>query len=370
LAESANPASSDLRVDRNWQWSRRVLHSDNATGPYPPGFHQTLVLLTGVSVQGDRHLLQFLALTLLGVSTVILLLAALGGRWLCQRALLPLAQMAQSARSISGADMSERLQIPSTKDELIALAQAFNDLLARLEDAFERQRRFTGEASHQLRTPLAAMLGQVEVALRRERTSAEYRVTLDTVHHEARRMVQIVEMLLFLARTDSAALDLHLEPTELAVWLTEHLQRWQGHPRGRDIEMLGETISLRTHPVMLGQAVDNLLDNACKYSQPGTAIKVRLEQDPNEVRLIVEDQGCGIDPEDLPYLFSPFFRSHAARRQGIVGVGLGLAVVSRIVQALGGQVRVTSVVGSGSRFVMRFGEVDAGCVKNRHDSVR
>src|SRR5262249_55252998 len=158
--------------------------------------------------------LRTVAMILAGVSIGIWLLAAAMGRRLVRRALLPVTRMAEAAGAMTAADRDQRLPIPGTGDELDALAGSFNGLLPRLHEEVERQKRFTGDASHQLRTPLAALLGQVEVALRRERPAEDYRRTLADVHEEADRLRQIVESLLFLARAESEAGRPELHPLE------------------------------------------------------------------------------------------------------------------------------------------------------------
>ena len=179
--------------------------------------------------------LRNVALTLAGLSVVFWLLAALVGWRLCERALLPVTRMAKAACSMNAADRDQHLPIPETGDELDLLANSFNGLLDRLHQEFERQKRFTGDASHQLRTPLAALLGQLEVARRRERTVGEYQRVLDEVHGEARRLRQIVESLLFMARAESEAGRPELKPLELVSWVREHLWRWSSHERGGDL---------------------------------------------------------------------------------------------------------------------------------------
>src|SRR5207248_10102086 len=154
------------------------------------------------------------------------------GRALCRRALAPVTRMAGAARIMSAADLDQRLPAPGSRDELEDLRRAFNGLLGRLQEAFERQRRFTGDASHQLRTPLTVMLGQIEVALRRDRPAGEYRDALHVAHGQAVRLRQIVEMLLFLARADAEARLRHLERVELAGWLAGHLEQCSAHARG------------------------------------------------------------------------------------------------------------------------------------------
>src|SRR5262249_7637251 len=149
--------------------------------------------------------LRRLGWTLAGLSLAVWLVAAGLGRRLCRRALAPVAQMAGAARSIPATEPGQRLPVAATADELGDLGRAFNRLLDRLQEAFERQRRFTGEASHQLRTPLAVLLGQAEVALRRDRPPEEYRRVLTVIAEQAGRLHRLVEMLLFLARADAEA---------------------------------------------------------------------------------------------------------------------------------------------------------------------
>ncbi|HKB34814.1 MAG TPA: ATP-binding protein [Gemmataceae bacterium] len=317
--------------------------------------HDVLVVTVAVPLRGVEGTLHTLAMTLAGLSLGVLTVAAVLGRWLSRRALQPLTRMAASARSMSAEDLNERLPAAQTADELEDLCRAFNDLLGRVQEAFERQRRFTGDASHQLRTPLTVMLGQLEVALRRPRPAEEYREALAVARGQAEHLHRIVEMLLFLARADAEARLPELERTELGAWLAGHLESWADHPRSRDLRVeAGPPRWVRVQPALLGQLLDNLLDNACKYSEQGTPITVQVGGDAASATLAVEDAGSGIDATDLPHIFEPFYRSEEARRRGRSGVGLGLAVAARIAGALGGAIEVQSERGRGSRFVLRL----------------
>jgi signal transduction histidine kinase len=314
-----------------------------------------LVLTAGLSLEpledASRGLLRVLAV----VSGAVWLVAAALGRGFCRRALGPVARMAEAARGMGAAELERTLPDLNTGDELQDLSEAFNGLLARLREAFERQQRFTGDASHQLRTPLAAMLGQVDVALRRERTADDYRRTLTSVRDQAEHMGRIVEALLFLARADVEAELPGLEEIDLAHWVDDHLRNRTPHPRVGDLLVVDATadpLRVRVHPPLLAQLFDNVLDNACKYSAPGTPIAVRIAREPSGAVLSVEDRGTGIAEEDLPRIFEPFYRSSRARREGRTGVGLGLAVAQRIAQAFGGSLSAKSVVGDGSRFTL------------------
>lgn len=258
---------------------------------------------------------------------------------------------------ISAADLNRRLTIVASGDELEGLSRAFNDLLTRLEVSFERQRRFAAEASHQLRTPLTAMLGQVDVALRRDRSPNEYHKTLDSVHEQATRLRRIVEMLLFLTREESDAAPPQFESIELNNWLADHLSSWQEHPRHIDLRVeldRSAVLWVIAHEELLGQAVDNLIDNACKYSAPNSAIVVRTVRFEDGVELIVEDRGYGIAEDELARVVDPFFRSLDARQRGIAGTGLGLSIVQSIVNAFGAKMSIKSKVGHGSTFAITF----------------
>jgi signal transduction histidine kinase len=270
--------------------------------------------------------------------------------------------MAGAAGAMTAADLGRRLPDPGTGDELDELGRAFNALLERLHEAFvrlneayERQRRFAGDASHQLRTPLAALLGQVQIARRRDRSPEEYRRVLDLVQEEGARLHQIVETLLFLAQPERA--DLPTGVVDLAAWVPDHLRRWSDHPRAPDLhaEIAEDTpLGVRAHPALLAQLLDNLLENACKYSDPGTPVAVRVWRERGSVALGVEDRGCGLTAEDLSHVFEPFFRAEQARRASRSGVGLGLAVARRITATFGGKLDVQSEPGVGSLFVVRL----------------
>jgi signal transduction histidine kinase len=357
------------RIDRDgerWQLVWRTLREDTdvpaAPAPQtlgqgiPPEGHPALELLVGVSLQPMRATLGRLGLALAGLSLGLWLTAAVVGRSLCRRALAPLTRMAADARIMDATAPGQFLAPPGTGDELEALRGAFNDLLSRLREAFERQRRFTGDASHQLRTPLTIMLGQMEVALRRERPAGEYRQVLSLAHDQAAHLRRIIEALLFLARADADADLGKLEVIDLALLAAQSVQRWAGHERQANLQVVHADgpLPIRAQPLLLGQLLDNLIENALKYSAPGKPVVVTLKREPDAAVLVVQDAGPGIAAEDLPHVFEPFYRSADARGRGHTGVGLGLAVVRRIATALRGTVAVESEPGHGSRFTVRI----------------
>lgn len=317
-------------------------------------FHGDELVLTVAVAEGPAAAtLRSLALSMAIVSTFVWLTAAVCGRWLCRRALAPVTRMAVSARSLKRQSADGTfLDVAPTGDELEDLGRAFNELLSDLRESLERQRRFTGDASHQLRTPLAAMLASVDVALRKERGPAEYQRVLEVVRRRGGNLNQIIESLLFLARPEADSQPPDAEAVDLSEWCRGRLDGWAEHERAGDIrlEMPPEPIVVCTHPALLGQVLDNLLDNAIKYSDPGTPVVVAVAVEGDEVTLTVTDRGMGIPPDDLARIFEPFYRSQNARWLGKPGIGLGLAVVARLAAILGGRMETVSEAGHGSRF--------------------
>ncbi len=318
--------------------------------------YNDLILVVGLSPAPVEGGLNGLAAALAGISTTLWLVCAALGHQLSHRALAPLRRMAEAAREMTAADAGRGLPNPGTGDELEELGRAFNELLSRHHEALERQRRFSGDASHQLRTPLAGLLNLVEVIRRRPRPAEEYEQALDQVHREATRLRQIVESLLFLARSESEAATPEGEPVDLSTWLPSQLRAWAEHPRASDLHcrVPEHSLWLRAHPALLAQVADNLLDNALKYGEPGTPVSVSCRREAGAIALSVEDRGIGLTPDEIASVFEPFYRSPRVRSLGRPGVGLGLSVVRRIVAALGGSIAVESTPGLGARFVLRF----------------
>lgn len=340
-----------------WEYRQLWIESANPVVSMPPGGdreqkYAALGITVGLSFDPVRTTLRQLATMLVGLSVAIWFAAMIVGRFICRRALRPVTQMAVVAQGMDAAALDQRLPLVPTGDELEGLARAFNGLLDRVQEAFERQRRFTGDASHQLRTPLAALLGQVEVALRRARPIEEYKRVLGSVRQQADRLQRIVESLLFLARADAEAQLPQQELIDLALWLPTHLQAWNDHSRVEDIVVEASSVCVHSHPVLLGELLNILLDNAFKHSEPGDPVTIRICQNGEKGELAVIDVGSGISEEDLPHLFEPFFRSPDVRLRGIEGYGLGLAVAKRIADAFGGTLAVVSKLGNGSTFTL------------------
>ncbi len=340
-----------------WRVARRVLRSSRVGEGARPGRSAELALTVGLRLDPSEARARDLALALALLSAAVWGVSALAGLALIRRALAPLSRMAAAARELGGDEPIRRIPVAPTGDELEDLGVAFNGLLDRRHEALDRQARFAGDASHQLRTPLAAVLGQVEVALRRDREPEEYRRVLALVRDQGDQLRRIVEALLFLARSEPDAPWPDPDEFDLVPWAADQVRRRLEQGRGDALRLeVGPAarFPVRAHPALLAQALDNLLDNAQQYSDPGSTVAVRLSREAGAVVLAVEDRGRGIEPGDLARLFEPFHRGAPALRRDRPGVGLGLAVARRIARAFGGDLAAESEPGRGSRFLLRL----------------
>jgi two-component system OmpR family sensor kinase len=315
----------------------------------------SMTLCVALSELPVRESLNKLLLTLAGVSLLSWVAAALGGRWLCMKALGPIKRMADKARLLQQTpEHPGLLDVSGNQDELTDLGGAFNQLILTLRESIKRQSRFAGDASHQLRTPLAAMLMAVDVTLRKKRSSEVYENALAAVQRRGQDLQEIVETLLALTRNNST--DLSNEQFDLNVWCQSHLEKWPENQRADDLEL-----RLTTDPLLvclpksvLVQIVDNLLDNACKYGAVNTPIIVKTRSDEHYACLSVQDHGIGLSAKDLIQLFEPFFRSAAVRSKAVPGYGLGLALAKHLATAFGGSLEASSVEGEGSQFTLKL----------------
>jgi heavy metal sensor kinase len=295
---------------------------------------------------------------LLPMFPLMLALAAAGGYWLAKRALAPVDEITRTARSLSAENLSARLAVPDTNDELARLSATLNDMLARLEAAFRKISRFTADASHELRTPLAVMRTTAEVALRApERDGAEARAALEQIMAEIERTSHLTENLLLLARADSGAAALQRHDVDLAMAVAEACAQVEVLARVQGLELTAE-LPERLHVAGDTHALRRLflilLDNAVKYTPQGGRIEVTLREHGGDAVGEVRDSGIGIAQHDLPHVFDRFYRADRARSREHGGAGLGLAIARWIAESHGGAIAVVSELERGSRFEVRL----------------
>lgn len=309
-----------------------------------------------------KYLLWFAPLLLGGASAV--------GYWLSRRALAPVDALTRTARTISGHNLSSRLKQLNTGDELQRLSDTLNEMLGRIESAFLRITEFTADASHELRTPIALIHTEAELALRRSREEVEYREALRQILLEADRTAKLVEELLALARADSGREALHIHPVDLLATVRECASKWKQVASVRDLQF-GERFDSQPLPIMgdenaLRRVVDILIDNSFKYTPSPGKVTVSAQGKQGRVVVSVEDTGVGIAPEDQAKIFERFYRVDKARSRELGGAGLGLAIAQWIVQLHNGSIIVESELGKGSVFRVEIPSATSEVEKHAH----
>ncbi len=326
---------------------------------------QTSLIVLGGPLDPDGRM-QGLLTSLVFGSLLTLLIATGGGFWLADRAMRPVQTITHTARSIGETDLSRRINMDS-RDELGELANTFDNMLARLQAAFERQRQFVADASHELRTPLTIVNLETSRALESRRPPQEYERALRVIHSENEFMSHLVNDLLTLARMDNEQVTLEKNPLDLSDVAVDAIDRLVPLAERKNVKLetgdLPETRMLGDYRTLL-QMVSNLIENAIKYTN-GDDKQVCVETGITDsyVWVRVTDNGPGIDPEHLPHLFDRFYRVDKARArvrdedsdsESPTGSGLGLSIIQWIAQAHGGEVHVESMPGNGSSFEIRF----------------
>lgn len=291
---------------------------------------------------------------LLGLMLLATALLALGTGWfLAARALIPVNAITQTAQNIGEQDLHRRISINLPDDELGRLAQTFNRMLDRIEEAFRRQQQFTADAAHELRTPLAIMQTGVEVIPGQERSPAQYRATLATIQEEVQRLTTLTINLLMLARADARTFTLERHSMDLSLLLHTVADQMMLTAEQKQIRIqryIAPNNKINADEDRLIQVALNLLENAVKYTPNGGTITITLTHLPYQVCFSIADTGRGIPPEHLPHIFDRFYRADRARTRHKGSVGLGLAIAQQIVQLHGGEITVSSQVGTGTRF--------------------
>ena len=311
-------------------------------------------LLAGKSVRTEQRATQQFALWLVLGGGAVLLLGVVGIWLLAGHALKPIHDISTAATRISGGNLTERINVAKTDDELGELAQTLNSTFARLEAAFAQQKQFTADASHELRTPLAVMISEAQTTLARPRNETEYRETIETCLATAQQMRKLTEALLELARYDSDEEKLPRAPLDLATVAAEVVKLVRPLAAQRQLEISTDFSAAQTLGAAdrLSQVVTNLLSNAIEYSKPGGQIRVTTRTDGKEVFLTVQDHGTGIAPDDLPHIFKRFHRADKSRFRANGHSGLGLSICQAIVTAHGGEIAVASQLGEGATFTI------------------
>ncbi|AGY58151.1 sensor histidine kinase [Gloeobacter kilaueensis] len=297
---------------------------------------------------------------------LVVLLAGLGGLFLAGRALSPIDRIRRTAQAIGAGDLTRRIDHRGPPDEVGELAAAFDNMLDRLQAAFEREKRFTADVSHELRTPLAVIKGRIEVALGRPRSEQEYTHILKDIAQAVERLSRLTSGLLFLARLDQG--HLHWQPAwvDLDELLEAVVEQAEPLAAARQIDLsvdVASELDVQGEPDYLISLFLNLLDNAIKYTPAGGKVTVRALRAGDSIRVAFLDTGPGMPAEHLPHLFERFYRVEASRSGG--GAGLGLAIAQEIAHLHSGKIAVESAPGRGSAFTVRLPAAGAAAVLSR-----
>ena len=329
--------------------SRRPVRLASCEVAGPAG---TLLIQAAVTLVPNARALQELVTVFLTLGPMALAFAVGGGYWLARKALSPVDRMAATAAEITATRLDRRLAEPETLDELGHLARTFNTMISRLQRSFDEVRRFTADAAHELRTPLAVMRTEAEVALRSPRSPDRDARVLENLLEEIERLSRLVSQLLFLCREDTGIGTTNFQPIRLDALVRNVVEHIEVTAKEKGLNLragLGDACDIEGDPDRLRQLFFNLLDNAIKYTSPGGSVTVEAGPLNGHVRVIVTDTGIGIPGEHLPHVFERFYRVDSSRSPETDGNGLGLAICWSIAESHSGRLAIESTPGIGTR---------------------
>ncbi len=320
--------------------------------------HDYYIFASAVDVTGTSKLQNMLKTMLISL-LIFLVFVVLAGQYLSQKALEPIQSVIQQVNSITAESLDKRVKYKNDTDEIAQLALTFNSMLIRLENSFKSQSGFVRNASHELRNPLAAMIGQAEIALNRDRDNPYYKEVMQAIFEEALRLKHIVNSLLELSQASPEVVASNQEIIRLDELLLDIVENLVKTKNYKQIEVRLPD-SLEAEPLIIGNrsllevAIGNLIENACKYSD-GKLVHCFLDQLENTLQLSIKDDGIGMTEEDITFFTEPFYRSSRARMKE--GFGIGMAISSKILQIHGIEMDVKSRLEMGTTVTLRFNPV-------------
>lgn len=313
--------------------------------------NSNVVIIIGRFTNEIENVLARLKMILISTGVLVMILAGIGGFFYADSSLRPVEKIIDTAKNIEENNLNERIKVKS-QDELGRLASTLNQMISRLEKAFDQQKQFTADVSHDLRTPLSIIQAESSLSLKKDRSVEEYKKSLESILEETSYMSEIIDKLLFLARSDNKTQFYNFTKTNLKSLLEEVIKKVSPlyHNKGLTLQVEKlEDLSIRADKDKLKEAIINILDNSLKYTDEGkvTISSVKIG---NFAKISIKDTGRGIPQEDLHSIFDRFYRVDKARTSSEKSTGLGLAIVKEIVNAHDGRIEVKSEVGKGSVF--------------------
>lgn len=320
------------------------------------------IVLVGRSITTEMGELRLVAVRLAAVAGAVLLLGLAGGWWIATRAIQPIDDISAAAMKISAGDLTRRIHVADTDNELGRLAGVLNSTFARLATAFAQQRQFTSDAAHELRTPVSVILTQVQSTLNKERSGAEYRESLEACQRAAQRMRRLTESLLALARTEAGTESIKRTRFDLAETARECVELIRPLASEGAVKLIPELTAVECcgEAGRLAQVITNLLINAIQYNRESGEVRLRVQREGGLAVLTVADTGRGISTDDLPHVFERFFRADRSRTGSAGHAGLGLAISKAIVEAHAGTIEIASQLGAGTIVTVRLPTGTAG----------
>lgn len=314
------------------------------------------IVQVGTSLEDfDESMSRLLTIIVISIPTA-LALTLIGGYFLAKKSLKPVDQIRKAAIKISSANLNEKIDVGGRKDELGKLAETFNEMIERLRDSFQRINQFSIDVSHELKTPLAILKGETEIALRKEREKEEYQRILRSNLEEINRMSKIIDDLLFLSNAETKNLTLYKEPIALQDLITDVCCDMKIYAEQKGVELtVGrlEDITIEGDELKLRRMFMNIIENGIKYNVAGGKVEVSSFIEDGYARVDIKDTGIGISESDLKYIFDRFYRADRSRKRD-AGSGLGLSISKWIAEAHNGKIEVASIPQKGSTFSVKL----------------
>ena len=363
-----NPLTKDKDIDfvPSFSVSRVYKQSINKTPYYIYDRKMVGKKLNGLWMRGmvplTNEMNQLATITKIALMflPIVIILAILIGLFISRKLLKPVNKMEEAASSISqGSDLKKRIDIGNGTGEIYDLADDFNEMISRLDDSFEAEKRFISDASHELRTPMSVIMAQTELTLEQDRSSEEYKSAIEVINRQGGRMNTLIDTLLDYTRLEQRADEYQMMPIDLSELVTDLCQDMK-LIKLKDITLEYDVepgITVSGHKVLLTRMLQNLIDNAYKYGNDNGNIWVTLKNNKENVILSVKDNGIGISEQGVDKIFDRFYREDSSRthqKRMAYGYGLGLSMVKKIVEMHDANIRVISEEGQGSEFRIYF----------------
>lgn len=323
--------------------------------PFKVSSNRSYILQFAAALTGVKRTLNNVLIILMFLNPLLIVILCFAGYFLVNKSLSPVREIVASAKKITAADLSHRIESISAMDEIAELVDTFNDMISRLDISFKQAKQFTSDVSHELKTPLTVIRSQIEVALRKKRDKQEYIDALGSALIEVKELQKIIDNLLFLSKTASKSAAIPFKTVAIDKIVHEVFEYVHVLAEEKKIGFVLKEVQeaqVQGDGTLLKRVFFNLFENTIKYSGPGSKTEIFLEKEGGFAKISIIDRGVGINGENLPYIFDTFFRVDKSRSRKTGSIGLGLSIVKRIVELHQGRIEVESAPGEGSTFTV------------------